>query len=200
MKILAPHANTSTLPIKRILFVLHPWSLKARNDGSWMAVRDYVVHYRANPRSLEYMLDLASDFVIRYAKDTRIELLTHENLLAELPEKYRSWPSGIYTDIDLSDLSSRNYDTVVFLYHDPIGLGWENLEKALKKLNASQYIVINGRRREFIWDPSARRVLAFRRFLVRAWWLELLFVPLVWATAIFFYLSDAISGKIGEAT
>jgi hypothetical protein len=198
MKIMAPHANTAVLPIKNILFVLHPWTIEARNDASWMAVRDYVVHYRANPRPMEYMLDLASDFVSRYARGANIALLTHENLLAEIPEKHRSWPSRIFSDFDVSNLSRKNYDTVVLLYHDPIGLGWEDLEKTLKKIHVSQYVVINGRRREFIWDQSARRAIAFRRFLAKAWWLELLLVPLVWVIATFFYLSDALTGKLGN--
>ncbi len=193
MKILAPHANASITPIKSALFILHPWTLKQRQDGSWQAIRDYITHYRANPRTAEYMLELAGQFAHRHAVGATIDLLAEEKLSPELLEKTSTWATHILPDLSLSE--ANKYDTAVLLYHDPIGLGWEDLERKLLKLNAVQYIVINGRRREFIWDQESRRMLAFRRFLARAGWLEVLLVPWLWVVAIFFYLSDVLTGR-----
>ena len=74
-------------------------------------------------------------------------------------------------------------------------MGWEDIETNLKKLKAVQYIVLNGRRREFIWDQEARRALAIRRFIEKAGWIEALLGPWLWITASLFYLSDLLGGK-----
>ena len=198
IKIIAPHPNTSLLPIKRILFVLRPWTLKVRNDSSWFAVREIRMHYRANPRTSEYMLDLAHDFVNQHAADATIDIVADKTVVSEIPEKYRTRFPRIFTDFSFGELSRQNYDTIVLLYHDPLGLGWEDTEEVLKQLNATQYIVINGRRREFIWDQEARRAIAFRRFIAKAGWLEVFLAPWLWITASLFYLSDLLTGKTKE--
>lgn len=198
MKILAPHANTSLAPISKILFVLHPWTLKQRNDGSRGAIRDFILHFRANPRSASYMLELASEFKNNHAEGAAAELLVDESLQAEITEKQRAWFPHIFTSFTFDELSKKNYDTIVLLYPDPLGLGWEKVESALKKIKTAQIIVINGRRREFIWDQEARRRLAYRRYLAKAGWMEALLAPWLWITACLFYLSDLLGGKTRE--
>ena len=195
IKIIAPHANTSLLPINNVLFVLQPWTLKLRNDSSWMAVREFRMHYRANPRNSEYMLDLANAFIHQHAKGANYDLVVGEDFVAEIPEKYRAWPSHLFTKYSFIELSKQNYDTIVLLYHDPLGLGWEDIEKFLKRLNVAQYIVINGRRREFVWDQEAQRAIAVRRLIAKMGWLEVFLAPWLWITATFFYLCDLITGE-----
>jgi hypothetical protein len=198
LKIIAPHSNTSLAPISNILFVLRPWTLRQRNGVSWGAIRDFILHYRANPRSAEYMLELASEFKNNHASGATAELLVDDSLLADISDKHRTWFNRIFTHFTFDELSNKNYDTVALLYEDPIGLGWENIEGTLKKLKSAQTIVINGRRREFIWDEDAQRTLATRRFFAKAGWIESLLVPWLWISASLFYLSDLVRGKTRE--
>jgi hypothetical protein len=195
MKILAPHATALLTPISKILFVLRPWKLEQRNDGPWGANRDFILHYRANPRSADYMLELACKFKDHHAAGATAELLVDEGLTGEISEKEHAWLGRIFANFTFDELIQKKYDTIVLLYPDPIGLGWENSERILKRLKAEQYIVINGRRREFIWDQEARRKLAYRRLIAKADWIEALLAPWLWITASIFYLSDLLTGK-----
>ncbi len=190
IKRIAPHANTTIAPIKNALFVLRPWTLPASTTG-WKAYRDMIVHYRANPRSISYMLERANEFISAHAPDASINLLVHKAIINEVPAKDYPWIKNLISEDELSVLGSL-YDIVVFLYMDAIGMGWDDFEKKLLRFSGSQFIIINGRRRIFLWDAESRRMLRQRRFLAQAWWLEWLLAPWLLVTSTIYALFDTL--------
>jgi len=98
--------------------------------GCWKAYRDMIVHYRANPRSPDYMLERASEFISVHAKDASADLLVHKGILAEVQTKNYPWIRNFIADDELSDLNRDQYDTIVFLYADAIGMDGMILSKS----------------------------------------------------------------------
>lgn len=194
MKIIAPHANASVAPIKNALFVLRPWTLTASNSG-WKAYRDMIVHYRANPRGTAYMLERAREFISAYAESASTDLFVHRDVAHEVTAKEHPWIVNILDDTKLSSVSGSQYDTVVFLYADAIGIGWGDFEREMLRFAPAQFIVINGRRRIFFWDPESRKMLRWRRFMALAWWLEWFLAPWLLITSTFYAFSDMLRSK-----
>jgi len=200
IKRIAPHANTTIVPIKNALLVLRPWTLLASTTG-WKAHRDMIVHYRANPRSTVYMLERAHKFISIHAKDATIDLFVHKDVVAEVPANDYPWVRNLLGDDELNILSGSQYDTIVFLYADAIGMGWDDFEKKMFRFSHAQIIVINGRRRIFLWDPDSRRMLRQRRFMAQAWWLEWILAPWLLVVSTIHALADRLflpSKKSGQ--
>ncbi len=187
INIISPHANVPLPPIERALFVLRPW-LPTDSDGI-TETRRRLLEYRANPRSVEYMLDRAEEFKTQYATNAITDVLVERD--ASVPEKHRTW----IRQVQVAGSRLSGYDAVIFLYPDAIGLGWDATEQSLRQLNTRQYLVINGRRRIFVWDDASRRALAWRRLLYRVSFLELLFAPVMFIAASWFALSDALTRR-----
>ena len=186
IKIVSPHSNTLLLPIESVLFVVCPWRT---GEGGWMGLRRQLLEYRANPRSVEYMLDRATEFKAQSAPGAVADVLVAGETL--IPEKHYTWIRQVQTA--LANLNG--YDTVVLLYPDAIGLGWDTLERAVGDLHAQQYIVINGRRRMFVWNDASRRAVAWRRLLYRVSFSEGLFAALVCVAGIWFVVADLWTGR-----
>lgn len=193
-KILAPHSNSTLKPVHKALFVLRPWTLIASKSG-WKVYRDLIVHYRANPRSTQYMLEQAHTFAVTNMSDAKIDLYIHKDISEEVTKDQYSWINSIVQAQDLQNMKPNQYDTIVFLYADAIGLGWGNFENQIRKLLPNQFIIINGRRRIFLWDDETRRKLNFRRFMSQAWWWEWLFAPWLYLISATFFIADIIHPK-----
>lgn len=191
MKIIAPHPNASVAPVKNALFILRPWTLPASIKG-WKAYRDSIVHYRANPRSTAYMLERAREFISAHAQDASIDLFVHKDVSGEVTTKDHPWIKNILGDDELDKSSGTQYDTIVFLYADAIGIGWDNFEKKMFRFSPAQFTVINGRRRIFLWDSESRRMLRQRRFMAQAWWLEWLLAPWLLVVSAIYALADML--------
>ncbi len=198
IKIISPHANIPVPAIRRALFVLQPWARKMAGGSSWRDFRNYLLHYRGNPRSVEYMLDVASEFRVKYAANASVELLAEPTLLEMIPERHRSWIKKIWTELRVESLNRNAYDTIIYLYSDAIGLGWGEIERKLLRLKAAQYLVINGRRRIFVWNRDSRRALALRRFIAKTWVLEMLLVPALLCVSGILALYDSLAGEVNK--
>ena len=192
IKTLAPHANIPTPDMERILFLMRPWTTNIRGSMYWLQRRNFLLYFRSNPRSTEYMLEQANEFHMKYAKEACCDFFLDPRIEEEGPYQHRSWISKELTELSSDELAKSNYDTIVFLYSDAIGLGWEGVERKMHRLKTAQYIVINGRRRIFVWDATSRRALAFRRLVSRAWWLELFLSPVLWIVAMILAQYDAM--------
>lgn len=205
MKILAPHGNTPPPRLQRVLFVLHQGLHKKVAIKNWMQLRHSQVYMRANPRSYDYMLARAQEFVTQLAPKCRADLLASpfageeldpqttdwlENLWYAPAQQTNKWPRNLR-----ENLGSGLYDAVIFLYPDATGLGWRPVEKALAAQNAPLYLVINGRRRVFFWEPGSRFALAWRRGLARGWPLEMLFGLGVLGAGAVLAAYDGLTGK-----
>ena len=112
IKTIEPHANISVPSIERMLFVLHPAALEMIKQRRRWYIRDNLLHHRANPRSVEYMLECAGDFKVRYAPNTSIDLLTASPLDPAVSEKHRSWIGQIWAGTSVGSLVEQGYDTV----------------------------------------------------------------------------------------
>jgi hypothetical protein len=207
-------------PTRRLLFVVkkthfHPrWEkwIVGRPVGEFMQQdlttvqkamvwKSYVQHFRANPRSILYMLKLAYDLVNEAASDIRVDLLTDKETSAAIPEPLRVWPHNLWTMPDLnripadvlSELRSQNYDTVIFLYSDAIGLRWGQVESQIVKLHVPNVLVLNGRKRLFVWDAEAQRLLGQRRVIESGCLLEIVLLPALVLVSIPLALYDTLN-------
>lgn len=180
IKIVEPHSNTSLPVMRSILFVFHPTFIKHPTRTPWQSTKKSLLDYHTNARSLEYMLELAAKFRVKYAPEARCDLLLYAYNNSNVPTEHRSWINHILQMEQIEGLSASEdpYDTIVLLYPDPLGMGWANVEKKLISLKSKLYLVINGRRRIFVWDKESRRALFWRRLLVKSWLLEIVLVPI----------------------
>jgi hypothetical protein len=194
MKIIASQADIKLKPESNVLFMLYPWSTQLyKRKGSWWRLRDFLLQYRSNPRSIEYMLNLAKEFSDDYFKQTNcVDLLFSEKFKENIPQK----PASIYKHIfhSIDEIKGKKYDAIILLFTDAIGLGWENIESNLPAGQQAPIFIINGRRRIFKFDTQSRRALQLRRFVARAWWLESLFGLFIIFCSVFFWLHDLVFG------
>lgn len=184
--------NDSRSAGKNMLFVARSW--RPGDTGGLTARRRRLLEYRANPRSLEYMLEQASRFKKEYAPEAKADLYVTEEI--SVPEKHLSEFRQIHTHFP----HGPDFDTIVLLFPDAVGLGWGGLERSLLSLAGRHYWVINGRRRVFRWDPKIRRILAGKRILYHLSFLEILLVFPVVILGAGYALKDRIIGKKGKDT
>jgi hypothetical protein len=143
----------------------------------------FVQYNRSNPRTVEYMFNLARMFLKANAPKAAIELLVDRNSAENIPEAFRSEISDIevvpheglwqISGEAISRLSGKYFDTVLLAYPDPIGLGWSGVERVMARVRAQNILVLNGRHRCFLLESSSRRMLLWRRFLARTWLVEI---------------------------
>ena len=139
-----------------------------------------VMYSRSNPRDLSYMLNLLRDFEIRWRDEVQVDLLLPFSLSASVSETqedliHKLWvfPRSLAERNGMLDeIRGLNFDTVVFLFPDPIGLGWCRTERIIARLGIPNRYVLNGRKRFFEWDTRNHRKLIWRRFLEHVWVVE----------------------------
>ena len=93
---------------------------------------------------------------------------------------HETWPDGRFVDVSKNKgwrREAADCETVVLLYPDAIGLGFGAIERQVLRNRArnNRARVLNGRKRDFLLTPSARRGLRLRRMLERTMAGELLF-------------------------
>jgi hypothetical protein len=160
----------------------------------------FVSHARANPRSAQYMLVQAKALIDHFAPDATADILVDDLARQELEKEVLARFQHIFliknnqspAELDLTS----DYDTLIFLYQDSIGLSWGKLERSLAKLDAEQIIVVNGRRRSFILNGVAKRKLVSHRILEKFWLLETLAIPFIFLIAFMLWMYDLTLGKI----
>lgn len=123
----------------------------ARSRNPWHLYRR-AVWFKSNPRSASAM-----------------EQLFHETR-----------PDGRFVDVSKTKgwrREAADCETVVLLYPDAIGLGFGAIERQVLRNRArnNRARVLNGRTRDFLLTPSARRGLRLRRMLEHTMAGELLF-------------------------
>ena len=157
---------------KKIIGVFYnPWQSEYDPSKSILELYRRGVWIKANPRNESYMKAL---FLERYPQGQFINTADH------------SWQEQLACA-----------DTVVLLYPDSIGLYFGPLESIVKnnRKTWASVRVLNGRRRDFLWNMQVRRRLRLRRFFERTMLGELL------ATAIFvmltpvFVICDLVRGR-----
>lgn len=163
-----------------------------------MSLREFIGRCRdhaANARSLEYQLMVARA-VIALGSFKAFEIVIDSPLAKHMEQP-------IFADIEPVRVetvgpgtvsSQSRWDTVVLIYPDALGLSWDGLEKAARA-SVKNTVVVNGRRRIFTLDPSARKSLRIRRFLATTRLSELLFSALIIPVAAVYAVVDAVRGR-----
>ena len=150
------------------------------------AARDYVRFYRdfyANPRSPTYMLQCTHALFESGGPQHRT-LVLGPNL--DLEADATGWASEIrhseyklpQSSRDLAALA-REYDAVLLLHSDALGLGLGTLEHALDAAVPEKVFVLNGRRRLYRLDTTMQRRLRRRRVLAETRIVESVLAQLV---------------------
>ena len=127
-------------------------------------------HY-ANPRTLPYLAGMAGRAIEQLAAATP-DLVIDTRFDAPLPDGF----AALFGTVESADVASAgawqsgllarlpDYDHIVLVYPDALGLGCGSAEQQALARHAS-VIVINGRRRAFRIDGCLHHQLAFHRFL-----------------------------------
>jgi hypothetical protein len=147
----------------------------------------------ANPRDLKYLYDMIDLFIrenkIAPGNDIVIDKGLGRDMPSDLRTRFRdvefaspeipqSWRSGL-----LFKLKTGDYDCVVLVYSDALGLGCEMVERAVMSSPVKSVFVINGRKRAFPLNRGTILQLTLRRFMGRTRISELVFAILVIPTA-----------------
>ena len=99
----------------------------------------------------------------------------------------------------LDEIRKLDFAAVIFLFPDPIGLGWGRTEKTIARLGIPNRYVLNGRKRFFEWRTGNRRKLMWRQFLEHSWVVETMLAVLAVIVSIPLAIYDGLLKKFGGA-
>lgn len=173
--------------LARILWMLRS---KARSQH----VRMYRDYY-ANPRSPDYMADVAHQFASGIRAD-HIILVTDPDLDAVAATA--SWANETMhhtrhlREATAGEFDGHQADCVVVIHADPLGMGLGRLERTLLEKYPAQSFVLNGRRRFYRLDRSIERSLTWRRFLAETRIVEAVLALALWPAALGLATSDML--------
>lgn len=121
-------------------------------------------HY-ANPRTLEYQMAMVASAAAALSPDTPTAVVV-DAAFGDAGRRFESVADLARPNLwrDTPAARARDYDNVVAVYPDALGLGCKRAEARLIRERGS-ILVINGRRRVFRVDASLARRLDFNRFL-----------------------------------
>lgn len=141
-----------------------------------LPLRQFIAMYRdhfANPRNFSYQLALAQA-VLENARFTGAEILVDAalNVGRDDIELIGVEKVAIETIVP-AFFTQGNFDTIVLIYPDALGLSWSRIE-ARAMVAARTVVLVNGRRRLFTLDQSVRKSLLWRRFLANTRFVEIL--------------------------
>ncbi len=192
--IYAPHPNKPFPKLARALLILKPiqvlpfWEKIAigrpirqvaytdlRGFKKLLLWHSHKVLENANPRSANQLLEYALEFFKQNSPATKLDLAISTELKEEINSEVIKKFSNCFTIWSETKLPAQvsEFDGIILLYADSIGLGWSSMESHLyfKK----DIIVFNGRRRVFALNANIRTKLAWHRFLERSRIMEFLY-------------------------
>lgn len=158
-------------------------------------------HY-ANPRAVEYQVAMMAAAIARLTPETPADLVVDR----ALGETAARGLSGGFGRVDVADLAdsrawrdalpsrARDYDHVVLVFPDALGLGCEQAERRILR-DRHDVIVINGRRRVFRMTSGYSARLDLHRWLARTRVAERMFGAAVRPLAATLAAWDRVSGR-----
>ena len=190
MRILFPNPNTPIPHLQHVVLIYQKMATYTRWEKLWLGkpfegymdmsalpwwkkvllIPSLGQYYRANPRSLEYMLKTAAEILPYMSPDVTFDLIVCSD--EPIPPESQKLAQVIWHHQDASQaltrcLQDKSYQGVVLLFTDPIGRGWGALEKKICQSAEMPIYVLNGRKRLMIWDRQAQQQLNLHRTL--AW-------------------------------
>lgn len=174
------------------------WMLRSKSRSQHVRMnRDYY----ANPRSPEYMADVAREFA-RDSNAGHVILLTDPELDAVAAAG--SWANGTarhtrrLREATAGEFDGHHADAVVIIHPDPLGMGLGRLERTLLEKFPTQTFALNGRRRFYQVDSPVARSLAWHRFLAETRIVEALLSLALWPVGLALATSDMLSKRKGS--
>ena len=153
--------------------------------------RDFV----ANPRTLAYQVDLVKEVLeLGNASDVTCvvdDAFEGSALLQEFA-KFGGWemrPSRRLAE------AAAEFDAVVLVYPDALGLGWTSLERDLRRNCKDRLIYVNGRRRVLQLTDADFNALRWRRFFANTRLPELAMTVAIVPVGMVLATIDAFRGK-----
>jgi hypothetical protein len=182
IKILSPHPNAPIPKLENILLVMQEWPLSKESGLRWKDLRRFMIYYFANPRDVAYMLSLAKETLNRFWTHPKVDIILAPNIFDQISSEEYTWINQIWAgelinpsqwdNQLLSNLRNKKYDAVIFLFPDPLGMGWEQVERLFYRYSIQYYLAINGRRRFFFLDRASRNSIRLRKLVARNPWLD----------------------------
>lgn len=142
-------------------------------DKSLKNIYNKGIHFKSNPRSLEYMTNLVQNSF------DNIDIIQIASIR------------------DLIKVPLNDYQEIVLAYPDSIGLGWSTIDNyVMRTFNPiKNIIVLNGRNRQILLNNNNLVSLKARRLLEKSLLPEIVFMILFIIITPFFLLKDAINGR-----
>jgi hypothetical protein len=189
---------------RRVLLVVCGFGPKPPKRGRWwrniltlFILRSWFywrMHAAAFPVSLQKQLGYAKAFLEgRDVQDVDITWYDHDSP----PQEFTDFPClrTILSEDTFRKLSGFNgYDTVIFSYPDPLGLGQWPLEKQTITWGITP-LVINGRGRIILLTEKNRALLCRRRFLAQSRICEIILGIAIVPIAMTLALIDKLRGR-----
>jgi hypothetical protein len=164
------------------------------------AMREHVRFYRdfyANPRSSAYMVERLNELfekskgqIRTLVVGSRIKLDMHA---AKWAHKIRQVDESVIRSPN--DLLHGDYDAVLLVTQDPLGLGLGAFERALDAAYRGKIFVMNGRRQVYRLDGRMQRVLGRRRVLAETRIVESILSRVVPIIGFFLATRDRLTHK-----
>ena len=157
----------------------------------------YQAIYKANPRTLDYCLES----VLEIRKNDHLEVIAlasqgEETRLAGMFKRFKT----VRTSSDLLKEASRrvgDFDSVILLYPDAIGHGYDKIESIVLG-SAKQVYILNGRKRLFELTGEMLKKLRIRRILEKCFILEISFAVIFPFISAPFFLYEYLTRGLCE--
>jgi hypothetical protein len=162
-----------------------------------------LMSFYANPRPLPFLAGLARQAFAEAGLACGLRAVLDASLVADAgagAEFEESTAVNISTGPGREQVRQRlgrdDWDVVLLVYPDAIGLGAGALERLALDTGRPVY-VLNGRRRLFALDPGTRAALVRRRFLARSRVVEKLLAVLAFPVGAFFLACSWLTQRRG---
>lgn len=189
-----------------IYFPTHIYPSLDRGRGLFarlLSSPNHLATYRVNARTTEYMLANATAFLNTELAQATADILVPTAIANTFPndtpfdkiiESAAKHTDTISLQTDtIAKLAEQDYDLIILLYADPVGIGWNTIENTLQKLNLAPIAILNGRKRFFWLTKHTHKELKFRRKLERWWGAEILFTSSFFLSLPFVLVGNLLS-------
>ncbi|EFO33985.1 hypothetical protein TRICHSKD4_0589 [Roseibium sp. TrichSKD4] len=119
----------------------------------------------ANPRSADYQLAIADAIVARGGFSDVTIIADNHISNGKIASRTPAGRKVLQCCLNSEHVEGQaNFETIVLIYPDALGLTWTKLERSASK-KTDNLVIANGRRQVFTWNRQMARSLAVRRFL-----------------------------------
>lgn len=162
-----------------------------------LSLRRFIAQYRdfaANPRTLTYQAGLVRELDLGSASEVTCVIDDAYADYAALDDLGYTGRCEVQPPRRFAALAA-DFDTVVLVYPDALGLGWTNLERDLRRTCNAKLMFVNGRRRILQFADEDFSALRWRRLLANTRLAELAMAAAIVPVGMILATVDALRGK-----